>query len=39
MNKTGWNWLVLLMLAVLVLAGVVAIIAQGPLKKWSHGEL
>jgi hypothetical protein len=35
MDRNGWNWLVLLMLALLVLAGVVAIIAHGPLKKWA----
>jgi hypothetical protein len=37
MDRSGWDWLVLLVLALLVLAAVVAILAEGPLKKWTTG--
>jgi len=39
MDRSGWNWLVLLVLALLVLAAVVAIICGGPLKMWAAGCL
>jgi uncharacterized protein YpmS len=35
MDRSGWNWLVLLMLALVVLLVVVAIFCGGPLKKWA----
>jgi hypothetical protein len=36
MNKTGWNWLVLLALAVFVIGCVALFFLLGPLRGWTH---
>jgi hypothetical protein len=35
MDRSGCNWLALLLVALLVIAAVVAIFVEGPLKKWA----